>query len=138
MPFIFQYLLHRAGILSFIDFDFFRQTIKMWQWALATRDELGMETVAVGARGLALPTADRDLLTLLLTTCHGSPLLGRVSRCHINVRGTNWMVDETAGDDGRNGTGGDRGNVALSNSTFRPTSDSRTHRLHHVPRPCQR
>ena len=37
------------------------------------------------------------------------------------------MVDETAGDDGRNGTGGDRGNVALSNSTFRPTSDSRTH-----------
>ena len=24
-----------------------------------------METVAVGARGLALPTADRDLLTLL-------------------------------------------------------------------------
>ena len=116
--FFFQYLLHRAGILSFIE---------MWQWALATRDELGMETVAVGARGLALPTADRDLLTLLLTTCHGSPLLGRVPRCHINVRGTNWMVDETAGDDGRNGTGGDRGNVALSNSTFRPTSNSRTH-----------
>ena len=57
-----------------------------------------METVAVGARGLALPTADRDLLTLLLTTCHGSPLLGRVLRCHINVRGTNWMVDKTAED----------------------------------------
>ena len=48
------------------------------------------------------------------------------------------MVDETAGDGGRNGTGGDGGNVAPSNSTFRPTSDSRTHRLHHVPRPCQR
>ena len=32
------------------------------------------------------------------------------------------MVDETAGDDGRNRTGGDRDNVALSNSTFRPTS----------------
>ena len=89
-----------------------------------------METVAVGARGMALPTADRDLLTLLLTTCHGSPLLGRILRCHINVRGTNWMVDETAGDDGRNGTGGDLVNVALSNSTFRPTGESRTHGLH--------
>ena len=40
------------------------------------------------------------------------------------------MVDETAGDDGRNGTGGDRVNVALSNSTFRPTGESRTHGLH--------
>ena len=40
------------------------------------------------------------------------------------------MVDETAGDDGRNGTGGDLVNVALSNSTFRPTGESRTHGLH--------
>ena len=36
------------------------------------------------------------------------------------------MVDETAGDGGRNGTGGDGGNAdrRAVNSTFRPTSDS--------------
>ena len=56
------------------------------------------------------------------------------------LSGGNCMVDETGGDGGRNGTGEDGGNAdrPAVNSTFRPTSDSHTHRLHHVPRPCQR
>ena len=63
------------------------------------------QTVAVGAHRLA-PLTDRDLLTLLLTAYNiASALLwGRGLRCYLNVRGINLMVDETAGDGGRNGT----------------------------------
>ena len=80
---------------------------------------MGMETVAVGARGLAPPT-DREPpriipwphLNFLLATTIGSPR-SRVEQQIIAVicHWIKWMVDETAGDGGRNGTGGDGGNA---------------------------